>query len=377
MNKQQITIGLLIFALCTSQAVMAQSKTSNQTPVTTKTPSAQQRVQPDVAPVLGSFSPILLERMAERIGLSDLQRQNIRVLIESHKASVMQLEARRTKNSQSLMLLKPSDKQYDSKVNAASKEAGEIAAQLFKQQALLHKNILATLTAEQLEKVNSIHQNFSGDLPSTMLPMMGRAQSQMMLQHGRFDALYPMNGNRRLMQSQQKYSRHFQDRRSYDSYDRESNESHSRADHRRDESTDDRENSRSEDGRQSHQKSSGQSEHTSSRRHTSATDASSEHRSSDRTTDHDNSQRSSAKSDTKQNSESKGDDESANDSSSRAKEHTHGRSDSRHQSDTEDNCEKSENSDKASTDTSCSSHNEKKHSTTLAGWIADKWRRIF
>jgi hypothetical protein len=355
---------------------MAQPNSVPNTSAPPKITNSQQTTQTDLTTRPTVYNPFFVERMANTLALSDKQRQSIATLMMSHKATLMELQARRIRNTQTLMALKGSDKQYLSKLNAASKEAGQIAAELVKQQALLHKNIMGIMTPEQAEKFNSIHQNFSDNITSPMHPMLGNSGAPIIDQQGPSLPNH-INRHRRMMQSAPQYGRRLRGSVESGPSRQEHNERYLEHDRTTDESTEETERSKQENSRPRHHSDSTEVENEHARSSTSNSDLRTDHKSTGRKSELDDNRKSSQASTSELISDKNTKDDTANIPSSRENEHAHGRPSSRHHSNSDNQCEKSDEKNQTDNDTPCSTNNEKRHSTTIGAWITDKWRHLF
>lgn len=103
-----------------------------------------------------------IERMAEHLGLDDVQKQTIQNILEAAKPELDALrEAQRT-NHEALVALDPADPNYSTAINDIAAEKGRLVTEGTLLRSRVRNEINAVLTDEQREQLGQGRQRMRG-----------------------------------------------------------------------------------------------------------------------------------------------------------------------------------------------------------------------
>lgn len=98
-----------------------------------------------------------IEKMAKRLGLSDSQKQQIKILMEGRRAKMQALHQQMRASKQSLRTLDPSAYDFSSRLNNLADEQANLTRQIVVTKGQSRQQIFNLLTAEQRTKMKAMH----------------------------------------------------------------------------------------------------------------------------------------------------------------------------------------------------------------------------
>ena len=101
----------------------------------------------------GLMAPHRLEQMADRLGLSTEQRQNMKGCLEQARPGFEQLHKQLQANAELLMSTRPDDPNYTAIVTNVSESSSELAAQFVLAASRLRSQMFGVLNADQKTKL--------------------------------------------------------------------------------------------------------------------------------------------------------------------------------------------------------------------------------
>lgn len=110
------------------------------------------------APQQGSRSQQMMDRMYERLGLTDSQRQKADVMHAKLRSKMQALQKERFELRRQLMELDPESKTYPAESKRLAKKTGELAEKMTLVYARHRIEFYGLLTAEQKEKLKAWQQ---------------------------------------------------------------------------------------------------------------------------------------------------------------------------------------------------------------------------
>lgn len=110
----------------------------------------------------GPFGHGFHERMADKLGLSEAQREDIRGVFEAYRPQTEQLVADLRDAHQALREQMHAETFDESAIRAASAEMGTIHTELAVLRARMHDEVRQFLTPEQLEEARELRELFGG-----------------------------------------------------------------------------------------------------------------------------------------------------------------------------------------------------------------------
>lgn len=110
----------------------------------------------------------LIERMADRLKLTDDQRQKIRGLTESARPDMEAIRDQQRQNMESLRKTRPDNPAYQSRVAEVSRNAGELTARAISNGAQLYLQVWTVLTPEQRTQLESLAAEMRGRMEERM-----------------------------------------------------------------------------------------------------------------------------------------------------------------------------------------------------------------
>ena len=102
------------------------------------------------------------ERMADRLDMSDQQRQQLKQIHRQARPQMLDMKDAMQDNREALRKLDPKSPQFDTQVAELAKQQGELVTQKIIQRQQLRASVFAILTPEQREVAKQMKRKHSG-----------------------------------------------------------------------------------------------------------------------------------------------------------------------------------------------------------------------